>query len=303
MNFNFIKVIGLGYAMLWSVAFSGQELIIYVVPSPGDINWKSPSSLMLSTFSNTLKTKLSKVEYPIGHLYIGLIHDERQEEYWSGATRAPKNSTNRKVLREGYGMGILFADIEGKLQQTQEVKSSIAAIENNQPSSYLRIALSEDNYDRLRDYLIEYESRSYWKIYNGLNQPRKGLGAGCAEFGMSFFEVAGIDISEWKEEWSVEVAVPDRLIGGLGLNKHISVLKLFLSRKWAKEDEPHFEFSVFEPNQMHQWIKDKWTKSKEESNSQWMAEKNSAVKGLFLDQTDVYPPEDPLFFIVHERDE
>lgn len=303
MNIDFIKGFGLAFAVLWSVAVNSQELIIYVVPSPGEINWKSPSSLMLSTFSNTLKTKLSKAEYPIGHLYIGLRHNERQEEYWSGTTRAPKNSTNRKVLREGYGMGILFADIEGRLQQTHEVKSSIAAIENNQSSSYLRIALSEENYDRLRDYLIEYDIRSYWEIYNGLNMPRKGLGAGCAEFGMSFFEVAGIDISEWKEDWSVEVAVPDRLIGGLGLNKHISVLKLFLSRKWAKEDEPHFIFSVFEPNQMHQWIKDKWTNSKEESNSQWMAEKNSTVKGLFLDQSDVPPPEDPLFFIVHEREE
>jgi len=292
------------FAAIWlctyTVVLSGQELIVYVVPPPESINWESPSTLMRSTFSNTLKTKLGPKEYPIGHLYIGLRHLENGEELWTGTTRATRNSTNRKVLRKGYGLGILFADIEGRLQVTEEVKASMANIEERHPSSYLRIDLSEENYQRLKEYLIEYDQRNFGSIYNGLNKPRKGLGAGCAEFGISFFEVAGIDISDWVDEWAVEVLVPESLVGGFGSNRHVSLLKLLFSRNWATEDDPHFVFRVFEPYLMHHWIVDQWVEEGEELASGWVSEKNSKVRGLSLDQSEVYPPEDPIFLLVGE---
>ena len=288
---------------IWLCSFSllnGQELIVYVVPPPEKINWESPSTLMRTTFSNTLKTTFGSKQYPIGHLYIGLRHRENGEELWTGISRAPKNSTNRKVIREGYGLGILFADIEGRLQLTDEVKESISNIEENFSSSYLRIDLSEENYQRLKDYVIEYDQRNYASIYNGLNKPRKGLGAGCAEFGMSFFEVAGIDVSVWKDSWSVEVLVPENLVGGFGSNRHISLLKILLTRKWASEEDPHFVFRVFEPYLMHQWIEEQWSTEGEKLSCGWVTEKNSEVKGLFLDKTEHVSPEDPIFLMAGE---
>ena len=283
----------LTFILMTGVFSFSQDLFIYVVPPPAEISWNSPRDLMRTTVVNQVKQSMGLSSYALGHIYVGLEHEEKGEQMWTGMTRDENNTASRKVLREGYGMGILFADIKGRLQETEEVVNSIREIEESGESTYLRFSLSEENYQRLKSYFIEYDERGYGSVYNGLNRPREGLGAGCAAFGESFLELAGIPYRQWVSDWSAEILVPERLAGGTLFDRHVTILRQLLSSRWAKEDEPHYYFFVIDPFYVHNWILEKWDNQPTDPIMQ--LEKRNGVQGIFMDFTHLKPPEEPIF--------
>ena len=276
----------------------GQELTLYIVPSPVQISWDSPSELMRTTLVNQFKNSPGPVDYPLGHIYVGLRDEDRGIEILTGMTRDRRNSANSKIFRKGYGMGILFADIEGRMQETEEVRKSLEALNESGEMSYITFSLPEAAFERLIKYYEEYSEAGYCSIYNGLNRPREGLGAGCAMFSISFLEVAGIDYSPWWSDWSEYVKVPERLIGGLGINnRHVSLVKLALSRNWARDGEPYLPFEVFEPWNMHQWVVGFHQHPEEVAKKYPELElvRNSPVPGVHINARDLEAPEAPIF--------
>lgn len=282
--------------ILCCIPVKAQELTLYIIPSPEEIDWTSPSSLMRTTLSNQFKDSPGPVDYPLGHIYVELKHPERGEKVLTGITRDHHNSAVRKIFRKGYGMGILFADIEGRLQGTGEVQKSLDALLGEGAMSFITFKISEDAYSRLLDYLFQYRNLELDGIYNGLNRPRECLGAGCAAFGMSFLEVAGIDFSHWAEDWSVNIDVPDRLIGGLGVNnRHVSLLRLLLSFNWAREGEDYFSFEVYEPYLMHQWVMNRQYSPNQPDEPEFKTTRKKNAVGIEIDLSHHAVPNCPLF--------
>ncbi|TVR89117.1 MAG: hypothetical protein EA411_03220 [Saprospirales bacterium] len=272
----------------------GQELSLYIVPSPVEINWESPSKLMRTSLVNQFANSPGPVDYPLGHIYVGLHCSESGVDILTGMTRDHRNSAFSKTFREGYGMGILFADIEGRLQNTEEVRTSVDALMEAEAMSFLSFEVSEEVFERLVYYYENYRESGFCSIYNGLNRPREGLGAGCAKFAISFLKVAEIDFSPWRSEWIEFVKVPERLIGGMGINnRHVSILRLLLSANWAKEGEKYVPFEVYEPWNIHQWV----LAQHEKPDGKIGIIEKSGNPGVIMDFTNSDPPQTPVFIL------
>ena len=54
-------------------------------------------------------------------------------------------------------------------------------------------------------------------------------------------------------EWKVSLAIPNSLIGD-GKGKEVSFAKLLTRMDWAQEDEASTPFSIYDTNQVQDWI-------------------------------------------------
>jgi len=165
-------------ALVVSSSLLAQDLTLYTMPSPREINWKTPRGLMMSAITNNLTLKHRKAKHAIGHVFIQLSHQERGELILTGSVPRPEDDSNKKVLKQGYGLGILFTDMLGRLENTEDLLNEIPARFESGRIAYIRFKLNDANYDRLKTYLNNYRARGYGNNYNGLNRPREGLGAG-----------------------------------------------------------------------------------------------------------------------------
>ncbi len=272
-----------------------QELTLYSMPSPREINWKSPRGLLSSAVTNNLTFQHRDHKHAIGHVFIQLSHKDREELILTGSVPHPDDDSNSKILKQGYGMGILFTDMKGRLEKTEDLLQEIPDRFVSGRIGYIRFKLNDANYDRLKTYLNEYRKRGYGNIYNGLNLPRQGLGAGCSIFGIAFLEVAGLMHPVWREKWPVKVRIPLELIGGPITGNKVSPWKIVRAKRWAKEDEPHKELMLYEPFYIVEWIKAEWAKEFKAKTGRVKLLKRGKAYGLEYDCTHVMPPEAPIF--------
>ncbi len=272
-----------------------QELTLYTMPSPREINWKSPRGLMTSAVTNNLTIQHWKKKHPIGHVFIQLSHKDTGEVILTGSVPRPEDDSKNKILKQGYGLGILFTDMLGRLEKTEDLLNEIPARFESGRIGYIRFKLSQGNYDRLKTYLKNYQARGYGNIYNGLNKPREGLGAGCSIFGISFLEVAGLMHPAWREKWPVSVRIPLELIGGPLTGNKVAIHKLAKVTRWAKEDEPHRVLSLYEPFYIFSWINAEWAKENKAKTGRVKLLKKGKALGLEYDCTHIAPPSKPIF--------
>lgn len=287
----------LAAVIIASIAGSSMayQLTLYSMPSPREINWKSPRTLAISAATNRLTFKHLKTKHAIGHVFIELSSEELDEQILTGSVPGPNNTSNNDVLKEGLGLGVLFEDIDGRLEDTEDLLEEIGPRFESGRICFIKFKLSRDNYLRLRKYLDEYRERGYGKIYNGLNLPRQGLGAGCSAFGLSFVEVAGLMRDDWEEKWAVNVRVPLALIGGHLTGNKVPLTKVAFSKGWAKENEPHRKLMLFEPYYIYKWLKAEWKSEKENPTGKVKLLKRAKAYGLEYDMTDVPAPKEPIF--------
>ena len=282
-------------ALIIAGSAGAQELTLYSMPSPSKINWSTPRGLLTSAITNNLTLKHWKHKHPIGHVFIQLSHKEKKELLLTGSVPRPEDDSSKKVMKQGYGLGILFTDMLGELEKTEKLQAEIPARFESGRIAYIRFKLSEANYDRLKKYLNIYKKRGYGNIYNGLNLPREGLGAGCSIFGISFLEVGGLMHPVWREKWPVTVRIPTELIGGPSTGNKVSIWKLTRATRWAKESEPHRVLSLYEPYYIYEWILAEWKKENVDKTGNVKLLKKGKAFGLEYDCTHIAPPEEPIF--------
>ncbi|HNX74702.1 MAG TPA: hypothetical protein PLM07_08960 [Candidatus Rifleibacterium sp.] len=272
-----------------------QELTLFTMPAPRKIDWSSPRSLLTSAVTNNLTFKHRSHKHAIGHVFIQLSHTGRKEMILTGSVPSPEDDSSNKVLKQGYGLGILFSDMAGRLEKTEDLQAEIVDRFESGRIAYIRFKLSEANYDRLRKFLDIYRKRGYGNNYNGLNLPREGLGAGCSAFGMAFVEVAGLLHPVWKEKWPISVRIPKTLIGGPLTGNKVSPWKVVKAGRWAKESEPHRVLSLYEPYNIYEWILAEWQKENQQKSGRVKLLKRKNAYGLEYDCTKIAPPEEPMF--------
>lgn len=271
-----------------------QELTIYTIPSPKGINWESPRKLVFSYIANTLvRSRYGKEKHPIGHMLVELRDSTRYALV--GTTAIPHSGMTKKVIRKGYGLGILFETLSGKLDEKEANLPQIDLRCETGGLAFIRYKISSSVFNRLWQYLEEYKQKGYDKLYNGDNKPREGQGAGCSAFAHSFLEVGGLENILPSVEWSVNVLVPEKLIGRLQLKpKWVQLFKLFFVRRWANsEKQPHRLLSLYDPTFMYNWIIKKCNSLTGADTIQRLV--IGKASGISIDCTERMPPEEPIW--------
>lgn len=279
-------------ATLQDTTDSPYELTIYVVPSTEWLGWDSPLALMKNTAWNKIFPVFpKKKKRAIGHVFVELT--DGNYRFFGGMTTQAGNHQVNKVVNEGYNLGILFADFPGALDCPQKLQTELDQRCEDGEIAFMKFKLHKANFDRLKEYVETYQEREYHLIYNGKNQPRKGEGAGCSAFGISFLEVAGLLSDEWKEEWTMRVRVPQHLVGGPTTGQKVPILSMLFAHRWAKEHEPHVVLELYEPYLIYDWIIMQADQTKKPSNMNTI--NNAKAIGLSFDYSQILPPAEPIF--------
>ena len=277
------------------IPFAGMayELTLFAMPSLSEINWNTPRGLARCALTNNLTLKHKGHKHAIGHVFIEL----KGPNYYrvTGSAPIPENTMKDKVLKKGYGLGILFTGVEGNLEKTENLLSELPKRYQTGRIGFITFRINEKTFNRLVKYVTEYEKRGYGKIYNGLNKPRDGLGAGCSAFGMSFLELAGILHPYWAKTWPVNVKIPQSLIGGPLTGNQVPLVKILKRRTWAKDNEPFKLLKLYEPYRIFEWICKTYDKEKAEPTHNVGLMQRGKAKGLIYDCRHVKCPTDPIF--------
>ncbi len=297
---------GLSYSRLLSPAFlllisvSGpvqtpaQELTLYAIPSPKGINWQSPGKLVRSYLTNFLSaSRYGKYKHSIGHVIVELKDSTRH--VLASVSSASHSGMTQNVLRRGYGLGILFSDIFGILEETDINLPQVQERTRTGEIAFIRYRVSQPLFDRLWQYYEEYKQREYYRNYNGANKPREGLGAGCSAFAVSFLEVGGLLNILPDSLWKIEVNIPSGLIGGHhSVYRYVQVVKIFLARHWLPAaDSSGRLYSTYEPSRIYQWIRA--TSMQEVLTGPYQKISINQAPGLLVDCRDRMPPAEPIW--------
>ncbi|MBI5371356.1 MAG: hypothetical protein HZA79_04930 [Sphingobacteriales bacterium] len=297
---------GLSYSRLLSPAFlllmsvsgttpaSAQELTIYAIPSPKGINWQSPGKLVRSYLSNFFAaSRYGKHKHAIGHVIVELRDSTRH--VLTSVTSASHSGMTKNVLRRGYGLGILFSDIRGILEETDINLPQVQQRSQSGEIAFIRYRVSQPVFDRLWQYYEEYKQREYYRNYNGANKPREGLGAGCSAFAVSFLEVGGLLDILPDSLWKVEVNAPAKLVGGHhSIYHYVQAVKIFLARHWLPAADPSgWRYSNYEPSRIYQWIRN--TCTQESIAGPFQVSRMGRAPGLLVDCRDRMPPAESIW--------
>lgn len=271
---------------------SPYKLTIYVVPSTEWLGWNSPVELMKNTAWNKVFPVFpKKKKRAIGHVFVELTDGDYR--FFGGMTTQAGNHQMNKVVKEGYNLGVLFAEFPGALDCPVKLQEELIKRCEDGEIAFMTFSLHRSNFNRLREYVETYQQRDYHLIYNGSNQPRKGEGAGCSAFGVSFLEVAGLLKEEWKEEWTMKVRVPEHLVGGPKTGQKVPVISMLFANRWAKEHEPHLVLELYEPFLIYEWIVFIAEENNKPSNVK--AVNREKAIGLNFDYSMMLPPAEPIF--------
>lgn len=242
-------------SLTWNLYMNAQVVTLYTIPAPRAFHWESPGKLVFSYVSNFFAKKSRGTKpHVLGHMMVELKDSSRHTI--AGVSAAKKSGMTRKVIFQGHGLGILFEKIKGVMDETATNFPEIKQRASTGEIAFLQFRINQPVFDRLWQYYTEYKERGYYHYYNGLNNPLQGEGAGCSAFAFSFLEVAGLLDMVPPEICRIERRAPLSLIENL--KEHygpVSLLKLFLSKKWALENDPEARlYTTYEPTWLFNWI-------------------------------------------------
>lgn len=277
--------------ILLSVTATAQELTLYVLPAPKPINWHSPRSLLFSYINNAIVTnKYSRGQkHAIGHVMVELKYKERYALV--GTTATSNRYMMHKVMHRGWGLGILFATINGKLEGTDINLPQLKERTMSGEMAYIRYKINYKTFDRLWEYLQDYKARGYDKYYNGENNPRAGKGAGCSAFAHSFLEVGGLQYLVNDSNWKIDIPVQEGLIGNPLADRRVSIFKLLTRGRWANEHCKHRHLYYYEPTKMYNGI----LYYPIGTDTMIRRDSISRAKGLVVDAVNIPTPEEPIW--------
>lgn len=241
-----------------------HELTLYVIPSTAPFDWSSPSALLQSYARGFVKKPFSSNKYILGHLFVQLSSPLLPEPVFTGMVNLSHKDFRFHALKEKAGLGILGIAIDGRIEETEEIREKIQAYAKRNHIASVTYRLNEKSFTQVTTFLDYYSSEdsrghkpsrhyggAFWPLY-------EYEGAGCTAFGMAMLSVAGI----WEEDmsgWKVEVDIPTELIGGeLNGGRTVKLTDILGTKQWHSgqgiENADYVPFRIFEPTLIYNWI-------------------------------------------------
>ena len=227
---------------------------LHVIPPPRPLDWGSPRGLL----RDTLIHHVIQDPAPIGHFYIE-IKSEIPGPYGvrhvlTGMSRAHRNRSTLRVIRDQVGLGTFFYDFPGTVDHGLD---SLKKLEWARSRSRLKTVVVP--LDGARAELLLQELHSWLKHgshhhYGGGLRILNGEGSGCAEFGSHFLNLAtGKEIVP--SSWIRSVYAPNELVGGLRTGRRVSLFRVFLNgSSWAPDANSGFLYSTPDMELAWRWL-------------------------------------------------
>jgi hypothetical protein len=283
----------------FSIAYS-DELKLYVVKPFYDLDWSSPSALVLS-FQENQKTSSG---VPIGHLAIELNCESSSESnsiHILDGMNMKDDGEAYKALDEGRGMGVLIDNYSGQLHGDQYLTElnkfscdkNLLLPNGDSRLSYIKFKINPKTCLRIANYYSQYISRGIDRVYGGLNtRPLKGepRGASCSAFAMSVLEISGLYKSEFDNLWSRDFRIPENQMGTK--ISPVSLVDIVLKgNSWASPIEVGTDVRFQDPALIYKWISEqlKMAATSNENTSDCYS------KGIVLDYQNEKTPEDDIW--------
>lgn len=240
--------------LLPATAFSDQ-ITLHFIKAPTPTRWDSPRALTLSALRNQIAKVPGGARHSIGHVFVELQCGSTRT--FSGVTSTGNSEERRAIFLEGYGMGVVFKNYNGKFDSQTFIENDLAALFETGRSNFVRFEINPATCLRLTHYLSEYERLGYHKVYAGLNaRPLLRQSAGCSAYGMSFLELAGLQHPEFDQNWRTYRIVPRKWVGGPLTGKRVNILRILTATpsRWDPDlSQNGFAVDFWDPEKMHLW--------------------------------------------------
>jgi hypothetical protein len=261
---------------LFETESKGNYLSLYFIPSPYGVDWSNPRSVLLSNVRNQFSFKPRK----LGHVNVHLKCESETEELTG--MYSPQMNSKTQILINGAGYGILWHSFPGALEEKELLQLELPNYISENRLSLVRLKISSSVCKKLKNYLSEYKSQNFQKSYGLFNRPRLKEGAGCSAFGVSFLDIANLLQQETKE-WQVQLNISEALLGAPVRDEYIPVWRIYNTKSWAQENEPHKKILFWDPDKMHAWtLKNKNTEI-------------AGVPGYYKDLSDIEADNSPIW--------
>ena len=276
-------------------------LRLYVFPSPSGIDWSSPGALARSTLLNELTPSHHERRHSIGHVNVELrcpIAGGGARKILTGMTTASGGSSSefQALFGDKIGLGVLFRSFPGRLESPDEVRAQLPGRWKRGDISLLEYPISDAACERLMLFHDHYEQEGMAANYGLPNRPRHGEGGGCSAYAITYLELAGILTPEMRDRWSRTIRVPVDLIGGREADtppRRVSFFRILFSfwRGLAKSGEEFREVRFWDPDAMHQWVREVFLSSRTDYQRISLDES----LGLIRDERTTPVPAEPIF--------
>jgi len=272
-----------------------DQLTLYAIPAPRRMRWSSPRALAFRAITNQAAFWHRDSKRSIGHAFVRLQSSATGRDQMVGMTSRVYSEDRDLILEDGYGMGVLGADMMGRLETDEELRAGWEERARTGLIASLRFQVSPEAMARMEQFLEEFLAQGLDDHYGGANRPRYREGGGCSAFAMAFLELAGL-VGPEHEAWRVFFNVPEALYGGPLTGNTVTLKQVVLDGgRWASEDEPHVKMMLWDPTLMFRWIEDTWRAETREPTGAWGLEKHHMAKGLVRDVRSVPIPDEPLW--------
>ena len=270
-----------------------QTVTLYVFPPAYQYRWDHPHSLLVSTVKNYyLSSKKHKPFRLVGHLVIELRKDS--SSIFTAITADDFTSFRKDILNDKTGLSVLFKPEPGHLEKAESIRAEIKYRAEESRAAFISFKISESAYQYLKLYIDSFKIKGYDKLYNGLNDPRAGEGSGCTAFGISFLELINALRPEYRDEWAINVNVPEKLIGDTAVKKKVRLWRIFFSFNWAKKNKPARPLNLYEPYLIYTWINRVWDNEQATGAGKYRLKREGRAKGIEIDCLSC-TPQFPMF--------
>ena len=238
-------------------------LTIYLIPSAAGYNFTSPRTFAGSTGRNYRSGALQPYSHAMYHLKCSKTDgDTFEHDELSGVNITALSDGNSLVLRQGYGLGTLFAIMPGKMETRDEVINNLRTYMPDGSVSFLQYKISSETCGRLTQFTNEYRERGLDRLYGQSARPRYGEGSNCTAFVTALLELAGFSDDTIDRIWRRVYLVPSYLVGGPLTGNFIPprrfLLRPFLTNHWASPNQPHFAAEIYNTDNLHFHILSRW---------------------------------------------
>jgi len=279
-----------------------NEITIFVVPSVVPIDWSNPSALLKTTEKCFIKSIFQKNHYIIGHSVARITSPQISAPLYIAMSGKVMLEKPELVLIKKIGLGALGATMKGQIESEKNIKKRLETYSKRNKVAYLKFKISEQAVKRILEFISKYQAKTLngyapSDLYNGATYPRyENEGSGCAAFGITLLDVAGI-LPREIQEWQVSVKIPMDLIGGEFNNqKKIKLSSIFQAKKWYEGngtiDIDFQNFTTYEPTLIYNWIKN----IRNQNNTIYKPDQENGIPGLIANMQNSFAvANEPIF--------